>query len=248
MPESELRILILGGTAEAARLAEALSALPVEPITSLAGRTTNPAPVAGAVRTGGFGGAEGLSAYIEAKRIGCVIDATHPFATQITRNAIAAASATGRPLLRLERPAWQAEPGDDWIAVHNEAEAAAMLPTGARVLLALGRQHIAPFAARADIHFVMRMIDPPQAALPPDHELVLARPGECASEMRFLADRKIGRIVCRNSGGAASYAKIEAARRLGLPVTMIERPPLPAVDIVATAAEAVAFVRLLFGF
>jgi len=247
LPESRPKILILGGTAEAARLALALEALPVVAITSLAGRTANPAPVAGAVRSGGFGGAEGLATYLTAEKIDCLIDATHPYATRISQNAVAASSVAGCPLLRLERPLWRAEPGDNWIEVADEHAAMRSIPAGERVFLALGRQHIAPFAARGDVHFVMRMIDPPQVALPPDSEIVLARPAGFEEEKRFLVERRIGLIVCRNSGGEASYAKVEAARALALPVLMIARPPRAAVETVATATQAADFIRSRFG-
>lgn len=243
MPGSEPKILVLGGTAEAADLAAAFASLPVEAVTSLAGRTASPAAISGAVRSGGFGGAEGLAAYLKENRIDLLIDATHPYATRISQNAVRAAETSHVPLLRLERPAWRKQPGDNWIDITDEAEAARAVPSGERVLLALGRQHIAPFASRADAHFVMRMIDPPQVALPPDHEIVLAKPNDLESEKRFLTERRIGLIVCRNSGGAASYAKIEAARALALPVMMIARPPVAARNTVATVAEALSFVR-----
>ncbi|MDH7789593.1 cobalt-precorrin-6A reductase [Ochrobactrum sp. AN78] len=241
MPAS--KILLLGGTAEASKLASALQALPVDAITSLAGRTANPAAINGAVRIGGFGGAEGLAAYLATEHIDLIIDATHPYATRISLNAVIASKAADVPLVRLERPAWQIQSGDYWIDISSEAQAATMIPAGERVFLALGRQHIGPFADRNDVHFVIRMIDPPEVALPKDCEIVLTKPGNYEAEKQFLTERKIGLIVSRNSGGSISYAKITAARDLAVPVMMIARPPVAAKIVIATIEEAVAFTR-----
>ncbi|QWK76780.1 cobalt-precorrin-6A reductase [Ochrobactrum sp. BTU1] len=246
MPAS--KILILGGTAEASKLASSLEALPVEAITSLAGRTANPAPVIGKLRIGGFGGAEGLTAYLATEKIDLLIDATHPYATRISHNAIVASDMANIPLLRLERPAWEKASGDNWIEVENEAQAATLIPAGERVLLALGRQHIAPFAELNDVHFVMRMIDPPEVKLPHDCEIVLAKPGNYEAEVQFLSGRKIGLIVSRNSGGSISYAKIKAARDLAIPVMMISRPPVTAKTVVATVDKAIEFARSALRF
>jgi len=237
------KILILGGTAEASKLASVFQPLPVEVITSLAGRTANPAAISGTVRIGGFGGAKGLAAYLATEHIDLIIDATHPYATRISQNAVIASQAANIRLIRLERPAWQKQSGDNWIDISSEAQAAAMIPAAERVFLALGRQHIEPFADRNDVHFVVRMIDPPQVKLPEDCEIVLAKPGSYEAEKHFLAARKIGLIVSRNSGGNISYAKIEAARDLAVPVMMIARPPVAAKTVVATIEEAVAFTR-----
>ena len=220
-------ILILGGTREAADLAkELIAAKPAARIiTSLAGRTKEPAPLAGEVRTGGFGGIEGLVQYLRETGVTQLIDATHPFARQISANAIEAARLAGVPLdLRTRKP-WAKQPGDAWIEVETLEAARATIPRRARVLLALGSQHIGLFASREDVHFVVRMIDPPEEPLDlPDHALVLGRPGDTtAVETMLLTAHSITHIVCRNSGGKAAYAKIEAARELGLPVIMIGR-------------------------
>ncbi|KAB0571989.1 cobalt-precorrin-6A reductase [Brucella pituitosa] len=244
MPASKPKILILGGTAEASKLAFALQPLPVDAITSLAGRTANPAAINGAVRIGGFGGAEGLADYLVTEQIDLIIDATHPYATRISQNAVIASQAADIPLLRLERPTWQKQSDDNWIDISSEAQAAALIPAGECVFLALGRQHIEPFAERNDVHFVIRMIDPPHVKLPQDCEIVLAKPGNCESEKHFLSARRIGLIISRNSGGSISYAKIEAARDLAIPVMMIARPPVAAKTVVATVEEAMAFTRL----
>lgn len=248
MPASEPKILILGGTAEAAALATAFAELPVNAITSLAGRTSNPAKLTGTVRSGGFGGIDGLAAYLDSEGIDLIIDATHPYAARISQNAVQAASKRGIPLVRLERPAWEKKPEDHWVDISDEAEAANAIPSGERVFLALGRQHIAPFAERTDVHFVIRMIDPPDVALPPNCEIVLARPGNYAAEKHFLEDRKIGLIVSRNSGGTISYPKIKAARALALPVMMIARPSVAARTVVASPEDAIIFARTALGF
>ncbi|MEM1040151.1 MAG: cobalt-precorrin-6A reductase [Pseudomonadota bacterium] len=219
------RILILGGTKEATALARALHAAGHAVTTSLAGRTKEPKPVSGTVRVGGFGGAEGLAGFLKDNAIDRLIDATHPFAEQISRNAKAAAAAANVPLEQRQRQPWKAQPGDRWQAVPDIAAAMQALPKNARVLLALGSQHIAPFALRRDVHFTVRMIDPPTTPLAfTNHTLVLARPSaDPREEEKLLQDNRITHIVCRNSGGTGAYAKIAAARTLNLPVIMIER-------------------------
>lgn len=225
---SDRPILILGGTAEAAKLAARLMAQGYRVISSLAGRTREPAKLEGEVRTGGFGGARGLIGYIARENVSLLIDATHPFATQISDNALVAAATTKVPFVRLERPAWHARPGDKWTSVSSLEETVSAIPTKSRVLLALGRQHIAPFARRGDVHFVVRMIDPPEVPLDLiDFELELSKPGSVEDETTFLTKKRLSHIVCRNSGGSASYTKIKAARDLGLPVIMIDRPHRP---------------------
>ncbi|MEL6436152.1 MAG: cobalt-precorrin-6A reductase [Pseudomonadota bacterium] len=221
------RILILGGTREAAALAKELVACHGTDavITSLAGRTKEPRPVAGRLRIGGFGGVEGLSAYLRAEHITRVIDATHPFAEQISANAIAACAQVNVPLETRIRPPWQRQAGDHWLHVPTITDAVAAIPQNACVLLALGSQHITPFANRSDVHFVIRMVDPPAALLPfAKHSVLIGRPSsDPIEEAQMLRENGITHIVCRNSGGAGAYAKIEAARSLALPVLMIAR-------------------------
>lgn len=230
MPDSagpQETILILGGTREAAKLARDMVAAKPQArvITSLAGRTKEPAPLAGEVRTGGFGGVEGLADYIRNTGITQLIDATHPFARQISANAVEASRLTGIALDIRTRKPWTKQPGDMWTEVESLEQARDALPPGARVLLALGSQHIGLFASRHDVHFVVRMIDPPEAPLDlPDHTLVLGRPGDTAAiETMLLIAHRVTQIVCRNSGGKAAYTKIEAARGLGLPVIIVDR-------------------------
>lgn len=249
MPASDRPILILGGTAEASKLAARLMESGYRVISSLAGRTKDPARLEGEVRIGGFGGVAGLCDYIARQHVALLIDATHPFATQISDNAIVAAAATDVPFVRLERPAWLQRPGDAWTTAMTLEEAVAAIPTRARVLLALGRQHIAPFARRGDVHFVVRMIDPPEVPLGLiDYELELSKPGSLEEETAFLRAKRLSHIVCRNSGGTASYAKIRAARELGLPVIMIERPHRPGANTVPDIDDVIKFVDANLSF
>ncbi|GIL02919.1 MAG: precorrin-6A reductase [Alphaproteobacteria bacterium] len=219
-------VLILGGTREACELAARL--VRDHPdwrvITALAGRTVAPALPPGEVRVGGFGGADGLAAYLRAERVTRLIDATHPFARTISAHARRAAGSVGVPLEVVSRPPWRRELGDDWTEVATLAEARDAIPAGARVLLAVGSRHLGTFAGRGDVYFVVRMVDPPRERLPfADHELVIGKPGGVEEETALLAAKRITHVVCRNSGGEASYAKIAAARRLGLTVIMIGR-------------------------
>lgn len=246
MPSRDaLGVLILGGTAEATALAIRLhTERRVERLVlSLAGRTLRPdLPEGVEARIGGFGGAAGLAAYLAAEGITHLVDATHPFAAGISRNAAEAALAAGVPRLALHRPGWDARPGDRWVHVACLKSACDALPPGARPFLALGRQHIAPFRHRPDLRPVLRMVDPPDA-LPFAADLVLGKPGDAASEIALFAGKGITHVVCRNAGGAASYAKIEAARALRLPVVLIDRPPAPPPPMVASVEEAVAWLR-----
>ena len=225
------RLLILGGTTEAAALAVRLDGDPRLAVTSsLAGRTQKPAALPGAVRIGGFGGLEGLEAHLAQQGIGFVIDATHPFAATISRHAALACKRRGVPRLQLVRPAWQPRSGDDWREVATLEDAAALLPDlGRRVFLTIGRQEVGAFAGLTDLWFLARMIDAPEQPLPlAQSTLLLERgPFDEASETALLRRHRIDALVAKNSGGAATYAKIAAARALGLPVLMVSRPEAP---------------------
>lgn len=191
---------------------------------SLAGRTREPAPLAGTVRIGGFGGAEGLAAYLIENHIDQLIDMTHPFALQISKNAKAAAQTSGVEIIIHKRPQWEKMEGDRWIEVTDTAAAIAAIPNDATVLLALGSQYISPFAARTDVHFVVRTVDVPPAPLNlARYDLLAAKPGTMEEEYALLKARNITHIVCRNSGGKGAYTKIAAARLLGIPVIIIAR-------------------------
>lgn len=226
------RLLILGGTEEARRLAATVAqrfgaALAIT--TSLAGRTRNAAPVAGAVRRGGFGGAAGLTAYLRAERIDLVIDATHPFARRISAAALEACRDLAVPRLALTRAPWPREGGDRWIEVDSAAAAAALLPQcGRRVFLTIGRGELAAFAAVEGVAFLVRLIDPPATPLPLACEIILGRgPFTFEQERSIIERHAIDLLVTKASGGAATAAKLAAARAAGIPVVMLRRPDGP---------------------
>ncbi|MCY1140085.1 cobalt-precorrin-6A reductase [Actinoplanes sp. Pm04-4] len=244
MPDArQPRVLILGGTSEARALAGALRGYTV--ITSLAGRTSSPLLPAGEVRIGGFGGVDGLAAYLAAQRIDVVVDATHPFAATISANAAQAATRAGVPLVVLRRPGWVEQPGDVWHRVRTLEEAAASL-TGRRVFLTTGRQGIAAFA-EVDAWFLARSVEPPEPPMPRRLEVLLDRgPYSLEGERRLLAEHRIDVLVSKDSGGPD--AKLVAARARGIPVVMIDRPPAAATaHTVATVAEAVERLESLLG-
>ncbi|MFN7125859.1 MAG: cobalt-precorrin-6A reductase [Allorhizobium sp.] len=224
-PAPRQKILILGGTAEARLLAAQLIEEGHSVTTSLAGRTVDPVLPDGEVRIGGFGGADGLAAYLRDEQFDRMIDATHPFARRISENAIKASAISGIPLEQRLRPRWQKQPGDRWKSVATLEAAAEVLPQGATVFLALGRQYLDAFIGRDDCRFVIRMVEPPETPLGfSDHMLVLGKPASDPDrEADLFTAHGITHLVCRNSGGPAGYAKIIAARRLSLPVIMIER-------------------------
>jgi precorrin-6A/cobalt-precorrin-6A reductase len=244
-----VKILILGGTGEGIALASAFASLPGRHvISSLAGRVANPKLPPGDVRIGGFGGAEGLAAYLGDNAIDAMIDATHPFARRMGWNAAAAASATHTPLLRYERPAWQPQAGDRWIDVGDWDEAVSALRGKARrVFLALGRQELAPFVALRDVAFVIRAVEEPDSQLAfADAEIVLARgPFRLEDERALLRSRQIDHLVCKNSGGGATDAKLQAARELGVTVIMQRRPARPDVPQVSDIQAAIDWVTSL---
>jgi precorrin-6A/cobalt-precorrin-6A reductase len=225
-----MRILILGGTSEANLLAASAADAGLDAIYSYAGRTQVPVNQPLPTRIGGFGGADGLADAIRQGGFTHVVDATHPFATEISRNAAAACAATATPLVALERQPWIKAPDDIWIDVQDIAAAVAALPQArANVFLAIGRQHIAPFATRPQHAYTLRFIDAAEGPLPlPDANLIVSRgPFTLAGERDMMRARRIEWMVARNSGGGGARAKIDAARELGLPVVMIKRPQLP---------------------
>lgn len=241
-----MKLLILGGTSEASALAGALATVPEYQATiSLAGRTQNPALQPLPSRSGGFGGVEGLARYLEVNGIDALIDATHPFAAQISHNAEIAAQQTGTALLVIRRPAWQMQPGDCWIeAADLRAAAVALGRAPHRVLLTIGRKGLTPFVAAPWHHYVVRSVDAPAPVqLPPRAEVITARgPFAVDDECALLRDRRITIMVTKNSGGSATEAKLTAARRLALPVVMVARPPPPNAETVATVSEALAWL------
>lgn len=240
-----MRVLILGGTTEASTLVKGLDPR-IDATLSLAGRTSAPRREPVRTRIGGFGGAEGLAAWIVAKRIAAVIDATHPFAARIGAHAALACAAAGVPLLAIRRPPWERRPGDRWTEV--EGMAAAALALGAaprRVFLTIGRLEVGAFAAAPQHDYVVRAIEPIGDALPVPRltEIAARGPFDEAAEAAFLAGRGIEVLVTKNSGGAATYGKIAAARALGLPVVVVGRPGKPDVPSVPDAEGALAWLR-----
>jgi precorrin-6A/cobalt-precorrin-6A reductase len=237
------RILILGGTTEARQLAGKLTARADLSITlSLAGRTESPVAQGVPVRAGGFGGADGLAAYLREMSVDLLIDATHPYAAQISANAAQAARVAGVPILALRRPGWEPVEGDRWTEVDTSGDAAQALgPAPRRVFLALGRQEVAAFEAAPQHHYLIRSVDPVEPMLAvPDASYLLARgPFREAEERALLEKHRIDVIVSKNSGGEATYGKIAAALALGIEVVMIRRPDLPDVPSAETV-EALA--------
>lgn len=224
------RPLILGGTTEAGVLATLLAEAQIEATLSLAGRTRNPAAQPLPTRVGGFGGAEGLARYLKDQRITHVVDATHPFAAQMSRNAAEACAVLRLPLIALTRAAWQAQPGDRWQHVPDMAGAARALDRPAtRVFLAVGRMQLAAFAAQPQHHYLLRLVDAPQAPLPlPQTEVVVDRgPFTSDGDLALMRRHRTEIVVAKNAGGPGALSKITAARALGIPVMMIDRPALP---------------------
>lgn len=223
-------VLLLGGTTEASALAQLLAARGIPATLSYAGRTENPRPQPVPVRVGGFGGVDGLAAYLREARVTHLVDATHPFAATMSGNAVAAAAATGVPLLALTRPAWTPQAGDRWQHVADiDAAVAALAGPARRILLALGRMHVAAFAAQAQHHYLLRFVDAPAAPPPlPDHHLIVDRgPFTPEGDQALMAAQGIDLVVCKNAGGRGAEAKLIAARARGIPVLMIDRPALP---------------------
>jgi len=247
MSKAKQRILLLGGTGEARRLAGDLVDWPdLTVISSLAGRTRNAKRPAGEVRIGGFGGASGLAHYLEAAAISAVIDATHPYAAEISANAAQACAASGRPLVTLHRPPWDKQADDRWIDAADTAAAALLVPKlGACVFLTLGHKDLAAFAVCTGCRFLIRTIEPPEGLPWADAEVIVGRgPFDTAAERALMERHGVTGLVSKNSGGDATYGKIVAARQLGLPVAMIARPPRAGGTIVHTAEEIFSWLRV----
>ncbi|MDX3096306.1 cobalt-precorrin-6A reductase [Streptomyces sp. ME01-24h] len=241
-------VLVLGGTTEARRLAEVLAADPDawRVTSSLAGRVERPRLPPGEVRTGGFGGPAGLAAWLRAHAVDVVVDATHPFARAMSFNAAEAASATRVPLLALRRPGWVAGPGDRRYPVASLAEAAELLPgLGRRVFLTTGRTGLAAFAGVTGAWFLVRSVDAPVPPHPPHMEVLLDRgPFTLDGELELMRRHRVEVLVTKDSGGAATAPKLAAARQLGLPVVVVERPPVPGgVPVVPDVPGALEWLR-----
>lgn len=219
-------------------------------ILSYAGRVASPREQPVAVRVGGFGGAEGLAAFLRDNGIGQVIDATHPFAARISRNAVRACTMAEVPLCTFERPPWMAEPQDDWTPVPNvPAAVAALEGSGKRVFLAIGRQHLGNFAHLAQHRFLTRLVDAPSADFPlQEAGVVVARgPFRLEDDLRLMRAHGTELLVAKNAGGAGAEAKILAARALGIPVIMIDRPKLPERLVRGSIAEVMDWLHARLG-
>ncbi len=240
------RILLLGGTNEASRLAGALAERGADAVFSYAGRTTKPIPQPLPTRIGGFGGVEGLKRFIADEGITHIVDATHPFAAGMCWNAAAAAEATGVESLSLQRPPWAPQAGDDWTEVGDVDAAVRALPAArTRIFLAIGRQNIGAFATAPQHHYVLRIVDEPDGPLPlPDCAAIVSRgPFTRDGDAAMMRERGIELVVSKNAGGNIARAKIDAARELGLPVIMIARPEQPERTTVATVEDALGWLQ-----
>ncbi len=223
--------LILGGTTEAAALARCMAEAGINGTVSMAGRVKTPAAQALPLRVGGFGGVAGLVAYLRDNDVSHVVDATHPFAAQMSTHAVEACAETGVSLLALTRAPWLAQPGDRWQHVPDIAGAVAVLDRLAtRVFLAVGRMHLADFAVNSQHFHLLRLVDVPEGppVFPDQHVIVDRGPFTVAGDLGLLRDHRIELVVSKNAGGTGAQAKIAAARQLDLPVLMIDRPVLPA--------------------
>ncbi len=250
MPRSR-RLLILGGTAEARALADALADSPeLEVTTSLAGRTIAPRLPQGAVRVGGFGGAAGMADCLKSTGVDLVVDATHPYAAAISAHAVDACQIAGKPLLRFERPAWQPQKGDRWIVVDNLAAAARVAPEiGHRAFLTIGVKELAAFNSAKNVWFLVRLVDRPGEPIAlSNFELLLGRgPFALTEERELMGRHRIDLVIAKNSGGEATYAKIAAARELGLPVLLLRRPALPPAETTGSVAEVISWIATRSG-
>ncbi|MCT2062756.1 cobalt-precorrin-6A reductase [Dietzia cinnamea] len=243
-------ILVLGGTGEARRLADLLVTAGLDVVTALAGKVTRPRLPRGEVRIGGFGGAEGLAHWLRENAVSAVIDATDPFADEISTDAVHAATETGTPLLRLHRPPWAERPGDEWIRVPDTRAAAQVVAERfRRPMLTVGKQGASEFAGDTRGSYLIRCSEPPPGPLPHRYLLVLDRgPFGEDSERTLMSRHRIDVLVTRDSGGDSSAAKLAAARDLRIPVVMVDRPEAPpAPETVHSVDEAARWLVGRFG-
>lgn len=223
-------ILLLGGTTEATALARLMAERGLTATVSYAGRTENPRAQPVPMRIGGFGGVAGLVAYLRDHGVTHLVDATHPFAATMSAHAVEAANVAGVAHAALTRPAWDPVPGDNWTSAADIASAVdALRGPARRVMLALGRMHVDAFYAQPQHHYLLRFVDAPdQPPALPHHALIVDRgPFGVEDDNRLLRGHAIDLVVCKNAGGSGAQAKVIAARQLGLPVLMIDRPALP---------------------
>lgn len=241
------RVLVLGGTAEARALAGMSVADGYDVVSSLAGRVKNPALPAGGVRIGGFGGPDGLLDYLRTSDIALVVDATHPFAARISMSAVTACGRGQIPLLRLARPGWaNRSDADSWTWVDDHDEAARTASGAARrVFLTTGRQSIDDFRGLNAQFVLLRVVDPPNLALPGAWHVLTSRgPYELAGERQLMSEHRIDTLVTKDSGGAHTAAKLDAASKLGVQVVVVRRPQYDgSVPQAPSVEDAAAWVR-----
>jgi precorrin-6A/cobalt-precorrin-6A reductase len=241
------KVLILGGTREGRQLAERLSHdARFAFLLSYAGRTENPQIPDVPHRVGGFGGAQGLARFLERERFDALIDATHPFAARISANAVHACAQAGIPMVRVVRPAWRPVDGDRWTLVPDmEAAAGALGSEPRRVLLTIGRLEIAAFRCAPQHAYLVRAVDDFDPGLPKASVIAARGPFSLDDERRLLRDAQVDVLVSKNAGTDATYPKLIAARELGLPVVMVERPHVPDASEVGTIERALAWLTRL---
>lgn len=241
-----MSILLLAGTTEGRHIAAAMAEEGIAGHASIAGVTDDPAPLALPTRIGGFGGQEGFEAFLTDQGIRAVVDATHPYAVRITGRTAKLCAARGTPYLHVLRDPWTEEDGDEWLHVGNVDEAVEAIPRGACVFLATGRQTLAEFAGLEGRRVICRVIDPPREPFPFDGgEYLIGRPSRhLEDEAALLSALGVDVVVTKNSGGPGR-GKLDAARSLGIAVVMIARPPMPEAERVATADEALDWIRAL---
>lgn len=241
-----MRVLLLGGTTEAGQMARALANADIDAVYSYAGRTKSPVAQPLPTRIGGFGGVAGLLEYLGEKKITHVIDATHPFAAGMSVNAFEACGDKAVPLIRFERTPWETRPGDNWTFVARLEDLPDTLPdTPARVFLAIGKQQIDLFSTKPQHHYILRLVDAPDAPLSlPNTTVLLARgPFAIAGDTALMRKHAITHVVAKNAGGTGARAKLDAARALGLPVIMANRPVVPGNTVAKTVAEVMTWLR-----
>lgn len=242
-----MTVLLLAGTGEAKRIAWALTDTGINVVASLAGATRSPEPLPIPTRTGGFGGEDGFRAYLKKQNIRAVLDATHPFAEQITNRTARICAELDLPYAQLVRAPWFAETGDDWTMIDAPEDAAAHIPDNAVVFLATGRQTLMQYANLEGRRVLCRLIDPPTAPFPFEGgEFVLGRPPfSPRSEAQLFKALGVTHIVVKNAGGDGGRAKLDAARALKIPVLLLKRPEMPSATPLSNVQEAVAWVTSL---
>ena len=242
-----MTVLLLAGTGEAQQIAAGLQVRGIQAIASLAGATRAPKAMDVETRRGGFGGAEGFRRFVTQAGITAVIDATHPYAAQITARTAQICAQDGLPYLQVLRPPWVARAGDNWTEIANEEEAASHIPQGATVFLGTGRQTLAKFAGLAGRRVICRQIDPPTSPFPFEGgEFLIGRPPfPVAREKSLFSQLGIDWIVVKNAGGDQSATKLVAARELGIPVLMIKRPARPDAPCVDNVSAALKWAENL---